>query len=65
MPAAIKELGYVPNRGAQLLKQTKVHIVGLITLDMGFHGASQIANGVRQEAENHDYGVSLSIVSDI
>lgn len=61
---AIQELGYVPNQGAQMLSRAKSKIVGLITLDMGLHGASLIANGVRQRAQEMDYAVSFSVVSE-
>lgn len=61
---AIQELGYVPNQGAQMLSRSKSKIVGLITLDMGLHGASLIANGVRQKAQEMDYAVSFSVVSE-
>ncbi|MDG3087340.1 LacI family DNA-binding transcriptional regulator [Vibrio hannami] len=62
--AAIDELGYVPNRGAQILSRAKANVVGLITLDIGLHGISLIASSIRQHAQKKGYGISLSIVPD-
>ncbi|MFA0441651.1 LacI family transcriptional regulator [Vibrio sp. 10N.286.49.C2] len=60
---AIKQLGYVPNKGAQMLSRAKSKSIGLITLDMALHGAALIANGVRQKAHELKYGVAFSVVS--
>ena len=62
--AAIEELGYIPNKAAQALKvQNK--IIGLITLDMAFHGAAMIANGVRQQAHDAGYTLAISAVDNL
>ncbi|MFA0015415.1 LacI family DNA-binding transcriptional regulator [Vibrio lentus] len=62
--AAIKHLGYVPNKGAQMLSRAKSTSVGLVTLDMALHGAAMIANGVRMQAHDMSYGVAFSVVSE-
>ncbi|MGF1823070.1 substrate-binding domain-containing protein [Vibrio splendidus] len=62
--AAIKQLGYVPNKGAQMLSRAKSTSVGLVTLDMALHGAAMIANGVRRQAHNMGYGTTFSVVSE-
>ncbi|MFQ3175059.1 MAG: DNA-binding LacI/PurR family transcriptional regulator [Psychromonas sp.] len=62
--AAIKELGYIPNKGAQILGRAKSKMIGLVTLDILLHGASLLANGVRKQAKNLGYGTSLSVIAD-
>jgi len=62
--AAIKALGYIPNKGAQLLGRTKSKMIGLVTIDILLHGASLIGNGIRQQAKELGYGTSLSVVSE-
>ena len=62
--AAIKKLGYVPNKGAQMLSRAKSTSVGLVTLDMALHGAAMIANGVRMQAHDMSYGVAFSVVAE-
>ncbi|PMO03439.1 LacI family transcriptional regulator [Vibrio splendidus] len=62
--AAIKQLGYVPNKGAQMLSRAKSTSVGLVTLDMALHGAAMIANGVRMQAHDMSYGVAFSVVAE-
>ncbi|MEZ8234086.1 LacI family DNA-binding transcriptional regulator [Vibrio splendidus] len=62
--AAIKQLGYVPNKGAQMLSRARSTSVGLVTLDMALHGAAMIANGVRMQAHDMSYGVAFSVVSE-
>lgn len=61
---AIKQLGYVPNKGAQMLSRAKSTHVGLITLDMALHGAALIANGVRSKAHQLNVGTVFSVVSE-
>lgn len=60
--AAIEQLGYVPNRGAQLLGRAKPMVIGLITPEFGLHGVSLIANGIRKQAKALGYGISFSVV---
>ena len=62
--AAIKQLGYVPNKGAQMLGRAKPKVIGLVTIDILLHGASLIANGIRKQAKELGYGTSLSVVSE-
>ncbi|WP_394240805.1 LacI family DNA-binding transcriptional regulator [Vibrio astriarenae] len=61
---AIKQLGYVPNKGAQMLSRAKSTNIGLITLDMALHGAALIANGVRKKAHQLHFGTAFSVVSE-
>ncbi|WP_166368624.1 LacI family DNA-binding transcriptional regulator [Psychromonas sp. SA13A] len=61
--AAIKELGYIPNKGAQILGRAKSNMIGVVTLDILLHGASLIANGIRKQARRLGYGTSLAVVS--
>lgn len=61
---AIKQLGYVPNRGAQMLSRAKSTNIGLVTLDMALHGAALIANGVRRKAHELNFGTAFSVVSE-
>ena len=61
--AAIKELGYIPNKGAQILGRAKSNMIGVVTLDILLHGASLIANGIRKQARKLGYGTSLAVVS--
>jgi DNA-binding LacI/PurR family transcriptional regulator len=62
--AAIKQLGYIPNQGAQILGRAKSKMIGLVTIDILLHGASLVANGVRKQAKKLGYGTSLSVVSE-
>lgn len=61
---AIKTLGYIPNKGAQMLSRAKSTNIGLITLDMALHGAALIANGVRRKAHQLNFGTAFSVVSE-
>ncbi|WED26068.1 LacI family DNA-binding transcriptional regulator [Vibrio sp. DW001] len=60
--AAIEQLGYVPNKGAQLLSRAKSNVIGLVTLDIGLHGVSLIANGIRKQADEKGFGTSFSVL---
>ncbi|USD67294.1 LacI family DNA-binding transcriptional regulator [Vibrio sp. SCSIO 43136] len=60
---AIKQLGYVPNKGAQMLSRAQSTNIGLVTLDMALHGAALIANGVRRKATELSFGTAFSVVS--
>lgn len=62
--AAIDKLGYVPNKGAQLLSGAKSKVIGLITLDVSLHGISIIANNIRIQAQLHGYGTSFAVVDE-
>ncbi|WP_372880478.1 LacI family DNA-binding transcriptional regulator [Psychromonas sp.] len=61
--SAIKKLGYVPHKGAQILRQTSSKVIGLVTLDIMLQGASLISNGIREQAKALGYGISLSVVA--
>ena len=62
--AAIKELGYIPNKGAQILGRAKSNMIGVVTIDFLLHGASLIANGIRKQARKLGYGTSLAVVTE-
>ncbi|WP_284204215.1 LacI family DNA-binding transcriptional regulator [Psychromonas marina] len=62
--AAIKQLGYIPNKGAQLLGRAKSKMIGLVTGELLLHGASMVANGIRKQSSELGYGTSLSVVSE-
>ncbi|OCH13677.1 MULTISPECIES: LacI family DNA-binding transcriptional regulator [unclassified Aliivibrio] len=59
---AIKQLGYIPNKSAQMLSRSKSNVIGLITLEMSLHGAALIANGIRLQAHDMGYGTVFSVV---
>ncbi|QXP68015.1 LacI family DNA-binding transcriptional regulator [Polaribacter sp. AHE13PA] len=58
---AIDQLGYVPNKGAQLLVRKKAKVFGVITLEMTMEGASSIVNGIRLESEKAGYAISIAV----
>ncbi|REG83242.1 LacI family DNA-binding transcriptional regulator [Marinomonas pollencensis] len=59
---AISALGYIPNKGAQMLSRGKSKTLGIVSLDIALHGVALIVNGVRQQAHEKGYGAALSIV---
>lgn len=61
---AIKKLGYVPNKGAQMLSRAKSRIIGIVSLDISLHGVALIANGVRNQAHEMDYATALAVLGD-
>ncbi len=61
---AIKKLGYVPNKGAQMLSRAKSRIIGIVSLDISLHGVALIANGVRNQAHEMDYATALAVLCD-
>nr|WP_255555314.1 LacI family DNA-binding transcriptional regulator [Enterovibrio paralichthyis] len=61
---AIKKLGYVPNKGAQMLSRAKSRIVGIVSLDISLHGVALIANGIRNQAHEMDYATALAVLAD-
>ncbi|MFT6986474.1 MAG: DNA-binding LacI/PurR family transcriptional regulator [Psychromonas sp.] len=62
--AAIKQLGYIPNKGAQLLGRAKSKTIGLVTIGILLQGASLINDGIRKQAKKLGYGTSLSVVAE-
>lgn len=62
--AAIKKLGYVPNKGAQMLSRAQSRIIGIVSLDISLHGVALITNGIRHQAHEMDYATALSVLSD-
>ncbi|MDP5252546.1 MULTISPECIES: LacI family DNA-binding transcriptional regulator [unclassified Vibrio] len=62
--AAIKQLGYVPNKGAQMLSRAQSRIIGIVSLDISLHGVALITNGIRHQAHDMDYATALAVLSD-
>lgn len=61
---AIKKLGYVPNKGAQMLSRAKSRIIGIVSLDISLHGVALIANGIRNQAHEMGYATALTVLSE-
>ncbi len=59
---AIEQLGYVPNKGAQMLSRAKSNILGVISLDISLHGVAMIDSGIRQQAQIMGFSTALSVV---
>ncbi|QBG48536.1 LacI family DNA-binding transcriptional regulator [Verrucomicrobia bacterium S94] len=62
--AAIDQLGYVPNKNAQLMGRKKARVFGVITLNISFQGASRIVEGIRNESKKAGYAISLAVLDD-
>ena len=58
---AIDKLGYVPNKGAQLLVRQNAKTFGVLSLAMTFQGAAGIVSGIRIESEKAGYSMSLAV----
>lgn len=60
--AAMRELNYVPNRGAQQLAGKATRTLGLLTTDLALHAPSQIASAVKRRAGEVGLSVLISMV---
>lgn len=60
--AAMQELNYVPNRGAQQLAGKATRALGLLTTDLALHAPSQIASAVKRRAGEVGFSVLISMV---
>lgn len=60
--AAMQELHYVPNRGAQQLAGKATRALGLLTTDLALHAPSQIASAVKRRAGEAGFSVLISMV---
>jgi len=60
--AAMRELNYVPNRGAQHLAGKATRTLGLLTTDLALHAPSQIASAVKRRAGEVGWSVLISMV---
>lgn len=60
--AAMRELNYVPNRGAQLLAGKATRTLGLLTTDLALHAPSQIASAVKRRAGEVGFSVLISMI---
>lgn len=62
--AAMRELNYVPNRGAQQLAGKSTRTLGLLTTDLALHAPSQIASAVKRRAGEVGLSVLISMVEN-
>lgn len=62
---AIKALGYIPNKSAQMLSRAKSNTLGIVSLDISLHGVALTTNGIRHQAREMGYGTALSIIEQI
>ncbi|GAL02115.1 transcriptional repressor of the lac operon [Photobacterium aphoticum] len=62
--AAIEQLGYVPNKAAQSLKANQ-NLIGVVSLNMSFHGAGMINNGIRLRAHELGYATAIAAVDNV
>ncbi|XTZ37427.1 LacI family DNA-binding transcriptional regulator [Salmonella enterica] len=60
--AAMAELHYIPNRGAQQLAGKRSRAVGLLTTDLALHAPSQIASAVKSRAGQSSANVIISML---
>lgn len=60
--AAMAELHYVPNRGAQQLAGKRSKTLGLLTTDLALHAPSQIASAVKSRAGKAAANVIISML---
>ncbi|WPR72997.1 LacI family DNA-binding transcriptional regulator [Flavobacterium sp. NG2] len=58
---AIDKLGYVPNKGAQLLVRKQTKIFGVLSLEISMEGASSIVEGIRLESKKEGYSISIVV----
>lgn len=59
--AAMAELHYIPNRGAQQLAGKRTKTLGLLTSDLALHAPSQIASAVKSRATQFGVNVIISM----
>lgn len=60
--AAMAELHYIPNRGAQQLAGKRTRALGLLTADLALHAPSQIAAAVKSRAGQTGVSVIISML---
>ncbi|MGK9173948.1 LacI family DNA-binding transcriptional regulator [Yokenella regensburgei] len=60
--AAMADLHYIPNRGAQQLAGKKTPTLGLLTTDLALHAPSQIAAAVKSRAGQAGVSVIISML---
>ncbi len=58
---AMRELNYVPNRGAQQLAGKRSRTLGLLTSDLALHAPSQIASAVKNRAAQSGAGMIIAM----
>ncbi|POT98531.1 lac repressor [Escherichia sp. ESNIH1] len=58
---AMRELNYVPNRGAQQLAGKRSRTLGLLTSDLALHAPSQIASAVKNRAAQAGAGTIIAM----
>ncbi|MFC0180970.1 LacI family DNA-binding transcriptional regulator [Thorsellia kenyensis] len=62
---AIKALGYIPNKNAQILSRNQSNVIGIISLDFSLHGVALTTNGIRKTAKKVGYATAFSISESI
>ena len=61
---AINTLGYIPNKGAQLLVRKSAKIFGVLSLGSTFEGAASIVEGIRLESLAIGYHISIAVTEE-
>ncbi|UYM16038.1 LacI family DNA-binding transcriptional regulator [Endozoicomonas euniceicola] len=61
---AIRQLGYIPSKSAQLLGRNQSRTIGLVTLDLIHYGAAMQAAGIRRAAREKGYGLLLGVAEE-
>lgn len=56
---AIRELGYIPNRNAQLLRSRNTRTIGILLSDLGNYFWGNVINSIIQYFAAHDYAVII------
>ena len=54
---AIQELGYTPNRNAQLLRAKNTHTIGILISDLGNYFWGELVNSIIKHFTDHGYTV--------
>lgn len=54
---AIQELGYTPNRNAQLLRAKNTHTIGILISDLGNYFWGELINSIIKHFTDHGYTV--------
>ena len=62
--AAVRQLGYRPNRQAQSMVTQRTHTVGLVIPDISNLFFPEVARGVQDTAQQHNYNVLLCNTDD-
>ena len=58
---AIQELGYTPNRNAQLLRAKNTHTIGILISDLGNYFWGELVNSIIKHFTDHGYTVIVCL----